>query len=84
MTKEDKKTRTVFPRSAVLHLDGWGGRTQQHCIVIAETPKRYRVRAINGGELRVPTRGQGLLLIHWPGTYLVPKRAITFPEKSDV
>lgn len=65
-------------RRAVLHLDGWAGRTRQPCLVVSETPKRYRVRALPGSELRVPKGRQGLVIIYPPGTHLVPKYAITF------
>src|SRR5688572_24591340 len=35
----------VLPRDGVLHTDGWGGRQRQDVIVVAETRKRYRVKA---------------------------------------
>ena len=67
-------------RSAMLHTDGWGGRQSQWCLVIGETPKRYRVRALPGSELRLPLRGNGIRKIPPPGSALVPKYAITFEE----
>ena len=66
------------PRAAVLHTDGWGGRQRQVCLVIGETPKRYRVRAPRGYDLRLPLRGNGIRLIRSPGSALVPKYSITF------
>ena len=68
-------------RDAIVHLDGWGGRTEQPCVVVGETPKRYRVRAKWNSELRLPKGRHGLTLILYPGTHLVPKRAITFTEQ---
>lgn len=65
-------------RQAMLHTDGWGGRQRQRCLVVGETPKRYRVRAEPGGELRLPLRGNGIRRIFSPGTALVPKYAVTF------
>lgn len=64
-------------RPATLHTDGWGGRQRQHCLVVGETAKRYRVRALPGSELRLP-RGSGVLKVLSSGTYLVPKTAVTF------
>lgn len=73
-----------LPHDATLHTEGWGGRQQQPCIVVGETPQRYRVRARPGEYLRLPRgRHQSVLQVHAPGTYLVPKRAITFEVGSD-
>ena len=65
-------------RLAILHTEGWGGRQQQACLVVGETPKRYRVRALSGSGLRLPRRGGAVLKVLLSGTYLVPKTAITF------
>lgn len=67
------------PREAVLHLDGWAGRTTQACVVVAETPHRYRVRAPERGELRLPKGRHGLVKIWGAETKLVPKSAVSFP-----
>ena len=67
-----------LPARGTLHLDGWGGRTSQSCVVVSETPKRYRVMAVDQEGLKVRTRGRGLLTVYRPGTYLVPKHAVTF------
>jgi hypothetical protein len=69
-------------RSAILHTEGWGGHQKQFCVVVGETAKRYRVRALHGSELRLPRRGGAVLKVLSSGTYLVPKTAITF-EASD-
>lgn len=61
----------------ILHLDGWEGRTQQPCLVVGETPTRYRIRALPGGSLRLPKGRQGLVRILYPGTHLVPKHSVT-------
>jgi len=53
-----------------LLLDGWEGRTRQQVEVIGQTPKRYRIRAIDRTRLAGP---------RWlnPGeTALVPKTAM--------
>jgi len=63
-----------WPRRGTLVTDGWGGRYEQPVIVEAETPKRYRVRAVNQ-ELRLP-RGRGVLKVLRSGTVLVPKYAV--------
>lgn len=57
----------------VLHLDGW---EQQACLVVGETPKRYRICALPGGELRLPKGRNGLAKIFYPGTHLVPKHMV--------
>lgn len=69
---------TDDPREATLHTDGWGGRQRQPCLVLAETPKRYRIRARPGQELRLPNGRHGVTIILSSGTHLVPKYAITF------
>lgn len=69
----------TYPRRGALHLDGWSGRTIQPVVVMAETPKRYRVMATSAEGLRVPRgRHQSVLIIYRPGTHLVPKYAVTF------
>lgn len=71
-------TRAHQPRMAYLHTDGWAGRQRQACVVIGETPKRYRVRAVAGSELRLPRGKQGIVKILPSGSHLVPKPAVTF------
>lgn len=71
---------TPDDRLAVLYTDGWGGRQRQACLVVGETPKRYRIRALPGGELRLPLRKTGITKIFYPGTTLVPKYAVTFDD----
>jgi len=78
----DPRATVPNERLATLHLDGWSGRTQQPCVVVGETPKRYRIRALAGSELRLPRRGQGITIIYCPGTHLVPKHAIVLQEPS--
>ena len=64
-----------YPRDGWVQLDGWGSRTQQRVLVIGETPKRYRIRAITS------TRLAGRYRLLGPGhEYLVPKAALTFHE----
>lgn len=67
-------------RLGVVHLDGWAGHTCQACRIVGETPKRYRIQALESGrELRLP-KGHGLVKILYPGTHLVPKSAVTFHD----
>jgi hypothetical protein len=62
-------------RLAELYMDGWSGRTAQLCVVIGETPMRYRVRPVyTAGVLRLGGRRRE---IRTGETALVPKRAIT-------
>ncbi len=35
-------------------LNGWAGRTEHRCMVIGETPKRYRIRVLQ--PTRLPSR----------------------------
>jgi len=65
-----------LPRRGVLMIDGWGGRSYQPVVVEAETPKRYRVRAV-GDRLRLPSHGgRGVRIVFRSGTVLVPKTAV--------
>lgn len=80
MTPHERQAH--LPRTATLHTHGWGGYQQQPCIVVGETPKRYRVCAPRGRELRLLLRGKGLRIILSSGTYLVRKFAVTFDEKE--
>ena len=58
-------------RPALLLLDGWEGRTETPVEVIAETPKRYRIRAIE--RTRLAGRYRWLM----PGEEtLVPRTAV--------
>lgn len=72
-----------FPRRGVLMIDGWGGRSYQPVVVEAETPKRYRVRAVEE-KIRLPLRGNGVRIVLRSGTVLVPKTAVRFlvPRES--
>jgi hypothetical protein len=69
------------PFRGILVTDGWGGRQEQPVIVEGETPKRYRVRAVNA-ELRLP-RGGGVLKVLRSGTVLVPKYAVRASSPSE-
>ncbi len=62
-------------RVATLEMDGWAGRSSSPCVVVGETPKRYRVR------FDVRTRIAGRMRYAAPGeVVLIPKRAIRFKE----
>jgi hypothetical protein len=58
---------------AWLHLDGWAGATKQAVMVVGETPKRYRIRAVDGEAVRLAGRRR----ISQAETALVPKHAVT-------
>lgn len=62
-----------YPKDGLLWLSGWFGISKQPVVVVGETPKKYRIRAIEqtklGGRCRWLETGE---------TTLVPKRAITF------
>lgn len=62
-------------RRGVLVTEGWGGRQRQLVVIEGETPKRYRVRAVEE-ELRLPSRGHGVRKVLRSGTVLVPKYAV--------
>jgi hypothetical protein len=58
-------------RRAELCLQGWGGFSATACLVIGQTPKRYRIKALT--RMRLSGRNRWLN----PGeTALVPKAAI--------
>lgn len=64
-------------RPAFVHYQSWAGHHKEPCIVVDETPKRYRIRVDK--PVALPP-GFTLLL---PGyTKLVPKRAITFTSPT--
>jgi hypothetical protein len=60
-------------RQAWLLMDGWEGRTEQAVLVVGETPKRYRIKAVArtklAGRCRWISAGE---------TALVPKYAVRF------
>lgn len=68
-----------FPRRGVLLTESWGDLYRQPVVVEAETPKKFRVRAANA-ELRLPRRGNGILIVLRSGTVLVPKSAVRFED----
>ena len=76
MTKQSHSSTPE--RRGYIQLDGWGGRTESAVIVIGETPKRYRIRAI--GRTKLAGRGRYL---DAGQTTLVPKRAVTFTSMYD-
>lgn len=59
--------------NGVLGLDGWAGYTEQPVLVVGETPRRYRIRAIAITRLA----GRGRYLEAGEET-LVPKTAVRF------
>lgn len=65
-------------RRAFLNLNSWAGHSCKPIFVIAETPKRYRIEAIErtklAGRDRWIERGQ---------TALVPKYAVSFPAEGE-
>ena len=59
------------PKQAYLMMDGWGGRHDQAVLVIGETPKRYRIKAVMRTRLAGRCRW-----IYTGETALVPKTAV--------
>lgn len=59
-------------RTAYLCIDGYAGRQEQACIVIGETPKKYRIRAV------MRTKLGGARWLYVGETALVPKTAVRF------
>ncbi len=69
----------LFPRQGYLILQGWEGRSETLCEVLAETPKCYRIKALIGMKLAGRSRW-----LNKGETALVPKRAIVLlPQPGD-
>ena len=68
----------MIERAADLWVDSYAGRIKQPVVVIGETPKRYRVRALQrtrlGGRARSLEAGE---------TALVPRGAVHFRADLD-
>lgn len=58
---------------AMLCLQSYAGRTEQLVVVVGETPKRYRIRALKWTRL-----GGGSRFLRAGDTALVPKYAVRF------
>lgn len=69
---------TSTDRHAYIQLDGWSGRSETRVLVIGETPKRYRIKAI----MRTKLAGRDRWLDEGQTT-LVPKRAVSFTSMYD-
>ena len=68
----------TVPRRGLLVIDSWAGRMRQHVEIVAETPKRYRIRAADGAkEVWLPG---GRILKHGGMTALVPKHAVLLED----
>lgn len=61
-------------RKAKLGIMGWHGTIWTDVIVTDETPKRYRIKAINKTSLA------GSRMINQGETALVPKHAVRFTD----
>ena len=59
-------------RTAYICLDGYAGRTEQAVMVIGETPKKYRIKAV------MRTKLGGARWLYVGETALVPKYAVRF------
>lgn len=57
----------------------YGGQVHR-CLIVGETPTRYRVRPLPGAELHLPLRNGAVRIILGAGTVLVPKTAIRVKE----
>jgi hypothetical protein len=60
------------PRAAYICLDGYTGRTEQAVMVVGETPKKYRIRAV------MRTKLGGAKWLYTGEMALVPKHAVRF------
>jgi hypothetical protein len=65
-------------RIGYLGLDGWAGRRERKVEVVGETPKRYRIRAIEKTKLAGRNRWLDV-----GKTALVPKYAVRLIEQKD-
>ena len=61
------------PRRATITLGGWHGLSTQEVLVVSETPKRYRIRAI--AKTRLAGRHRSLEVGQQA---LVPRHVVTF------
>ena len=66
---------TMPERQAYLCLNSYAGRSEQAVLVIGETPKKYRIKAV----MRTKIGGRNLWLYAGESA-LVPKTAIKFTE----
>ena len=62
--------------TGTLHIEGWAGRLDIPVEVIGETPKKLRVRLLQGVMLQGKRRGQANEIV------LVPKSAVTRDTKT--
>ena len=60
-------------RTGEICTDGWAGRRWQPVVIVAETPKRYRVQAPEHGAVRLAGRNRWL---SGEQTALVPKDCV--------
>jgi hypothetical protein len=60
-------------RMAELVTESWAGRCWEPCVIVGETPTRYRVKAPHGYRLRLAGRRR---FISGELTALVPKCAV--------
>lgn len=68
-------SKLVPPRDAFLCLQGWHGYTEQRVLLVGETPKRYRIRALEPTKLGGRNRW-----LKVGAEALVPRRALKFPS----
>lgn len=61
------------PKDGWLQFDDWAGRYQVKVLVVGETPKRYRIRALR--DMRLAGRNRSL---RKDAEALVPQTALTF------
>jgi hypothetical protein len=63
------------PRTGRVHLQSWAGHSSHPVIILAETPKRFRVQYIEPARLPTRFRPRGAI-------QLVPKHAVSFDVGS--
>lgn len=69
MSITGRATAAVGP--AYLRMDGWAGRHDYAVMVVGETPKKYRIKAVM--DTKLPRR-----MLRAGDEALVPKHAIKF------
>lgn len=66
-------------RLATVAIQSWAGHRKYLVRVIAETPTRYRIRALDGKFVQLPGRMRS---ISGEQTALVPKARVRFDEAA--
>lgn len=60
-------------RIGYVNTDGWAGRLKWKCLIVGETPKRFRIKALE--QIKLPRKW-----LEVGEEWLVPKYSITFVD----